>query len=493
LSIHLPDDFSDKDYSVSIDPMTWDTYEGTLADITKEDVSSGPVYRIVHIRKEPYLEIELIPFRASAEENTKWEKLVSFSLNISYEARSASHRLKSNALKYATASKLADGKWVKVGTSKRGMHKIPYSTLSDWGFSEPSKVQVYGNPGAMLPMANNAPRPDDLPAIGCLHKNNALFFFSPATWQWKWDENHELFKHQKHLYSPIAFFFLSQVSSSVKSPGTKDIIEAPETHTTETYDDLYFHEQDTENVLKSGNQWFGEKFNRTLTLEKSFTAAMPNILPGREAVFYTQVLGRANSAHGFEIDIDNTNTNIGIGTISLDNYEGYYGRISTKKELFNPGSTFIDVNYRYTNSATKSIGWIDYFIINATGKLSLTNESLVFRNKATTGTDNITSYHISGSTQNPHVWEITNPLEPVAIKTKILNNKLVFKDTSSSLKEYVAFDTNMSLPVPKFIENTPNQNLHGSQLSEMVIVAPPEFIDQANRLASLHMEPHLSV
>lgn len=51
---------------------------------------------------------------------------------------------------YATRSALADGRWVKIAVDRSGMHRISESTLRSWGFSDPSKVKVYGYGGAPI-------------------------------------------------------------------------------------------------------------------------------------------------------------------------------------------------------------------------------------------------------------------------------------------------------------------------------------------------------
>ncbi|MFO8001999.1 MAG: hypothetical protein R6U46_12195, partial [Marinilabilia sp.] len=212
ISIPLPENFSKKNSRISIQPEEWDAFEDTLADITPRDVSVETEHRIVHIRKKPYLEIELIPFREASHKEVKWDKLLKFSVAVSYGKTSEKPEdsLKSGALKYTQTSRLADGKWVKIGTTERGVHKISYSKLEDWGFSEPSKVQVFGNGGTMVPMANNEERPDDIPPVGCIHSGDALFFYSPGPWEWTWDKGQNLLKQKKHKYSPPAFFFLSE-------------------------------------------------------------------------------------------------------------------------------------------------------------------------------------------------------------------------------------------------------------------------------------------
>ena len=52
---------------------------------------------------------------------------------------------------YAGKSRLAAGTWVKVAVTSGGMHFIPEGTLRSWGFSDPSKVKIYGYGGRRLP------------------------------------------------------------------------------------------------------------------------------------------------------------------------------------------------------------------------------------------------------------------------------------------------------------------------------------------------------
>jgi hypothetical protein len=488
-SIPLPDNFSKNKLSVKITPIQWAPFKNSkiLTDITAEDVSDEPVYRIVEIRKKPYLEIEIIPFRVSEISDYGWEKLLQFSINISYSQVSKSLKLKSEQLKYSYSSRLAEGTWVKIGTSDRGIYKIPYSKLKDWGFSQPSKVQVYGNGGAMVPVDNGEERPDDLPIVSCLHTNDAIFFYSPGTYRWIWNETKGIFEHKLHRYSQKAFYFLSQTDEAIQTPVEATVVNEEVTNTTSTFDALYFHEEEDENILNSGNQWFGEKFNSSVSMTKNFEVSIPNIQPGSEAIFNTQVAGRSGTSQSFNISVnDNTSTSVNISTVSLGNEEGYYLQLADSKFKFPVNSGTINVKYQYSNSASTSIGWIDYFTINARGNLTLANGPINFRDHTIVGPLNITSFEISDSGEGTIVWNVTNPVLPVKMPVEINSSKASFKDSSYSIKDYIAFKTSMSLSEPEFIEKTQNQNFHNTEPVDMIIVAPPEFTGQAQRLADLH-------
>ena len=49
---------------------------------------------------------------------------------------------------YSDTSKLATGKWVKIAVNESGIYQITASDASRWGFSDLSRVKVFGY-GAM--------------------------------------------------------------------------------------------------------------------------------------------------------------------------------------------------------------------------------------------------------------------------------------------------------------------------------------------------------
>lgn len=490
-SFPLPEDFIRKNLKIEeilFIPNQWEVTSNNsyLTDITEKDVTANFNYRVVTIKKKAFLEVEVIPFRKQKNQTEGWEKLMQFSVELSFSG-SSSEILKSESTRYTSSSKLSSGQWVKVGSKERGIHKIPYSTLQSWGFSNPSKVQVYGNGGAMVPMDNSTERPDDLPAIACLHSDEAIYFYSPGTWQWHYNRSNEMFHFEKHKYSQMAFFFLSETDKEIKTPQSQEVPQGTVTGITNSFDALYFHESENENVLNSGNQWFGEKFNNSIAMERTFEVEIPNLIAQEEAIFYTQVAGRSNSTQAFNINLsESANLSIYINTVSLNDYLGYYLRLASGKQTFVPGSRSFNINFTYTNPASTSIGWLDYFVINGRGRLSLDNGPVVFRDQSVVAPGNITTYQISGASESDVVWDVTNPVQVTGMQTDISGQTLTFTARSQEIKEYVAFNPSHSFPQPEFIENTDNQDLHATSPADMIIVAPAQFAGQAHRLETLH-------
>ena len=64
---------------------------------------------------------------------------------------------------YAASSRLASGYWVKVSVTQSGMYCLTDQQLRQWGFSDPSRVKVYGYGARRLPERLDNSYIDDLP------------------------------------------------------------------------------------------------------------------------------------------------------------------------------------------------------------------------------------------------------------------------------------------------------------------------------------------
>lgn len=470
--------------------LEWQNIEDDYSFLNDTSVKENPHifnHKIIFIRKVPYIELEIIPFRKSNTEPNLWQRLLKYSVSIQATDSTSAISLKSAEQKYTFISMLSSGNWVKIGTTQRGIHKIPYTTLRNWGFNNPEKIQVYGYGGMMVPMKNSEERPDDLPPVPCWHQNDALFFFSNGPWQWTWNEERNMFEYSQHPYSPSAFYFLSE-ADNLLSPQIQEPIDSEANYQSTTYDYIVFHENEKENLLNSGSQWLGEKFSPSGTLERTFTFDIPNFVPDSEVILYSRVAGRSNSSHYFNISINDAIVQtLTLSTVSLSDYLGYYARTAEGKVSFSAASS-ISLSYQYVPSSTSSVGWLDFFILQARNLLTLQNGPLVFRDHNSVASDRITEYRLTDAPSNAVIWDVTNPLL-IRQMTTIADdntNTIIFKDSSNVLKEYVAFSPDMDIPVPEFIEAVTNQNLHASTSADLIIVTPEEFSEQAVRLANLH-------
>ena len=51
---------------------------------------------------------------------------------------------------YAENSILAEGNWVKISTTDAGIYQITEDSLRAWGFTDPSKIKLFGYGGTVI-------------------------------------------------------------------------------------------------------------------------------------------------------------------------------------------------------------------------------------------------------------------------------------------------------------------------------------------------------
>ena len=89
----------------------------------------------------------------------------------------ASYASAFNTSAYATSSKLASGKWVKITIPEDGMYEITYDELRQMGFNNPGQVKVYGTGGHRISEVLDGSAPDDLKRVPILRASNKICFY----------------------------------------------------------------------------------------------------------------------------------------------------------------------------------------------------------------------------------------------------------------------------------------------------------------------------
>ena len=110
-----------------------------------------------------------------------------------------------------------------------------------------------------------------------------------------------------------------------------------------------------------------------------------------------------------------------------------------------------------------------------------------FRDVLSVGVENNTRFTVAAQNQNPVIWEVTDPVNPKEIQTITKSSSIEFISSTEILKEFVVFNNSDNFS-PVSIKVIPNQNLHGSQSPDFIIVTHPKFLQPANRLAEHHTQ-----
>ena len=189
--------YADSVYEVNIAyPEFMEMSKGDIAryqTITTEVPPSLPnVEQFVSVvRKEGVLNVSFVPvvFR-----DGKYQKLVSFMLDVKATAPGHSrtpspftfHRSPSSS-RYAAHSVLAEGKWAKIRVGETGIYQLTDALIRQAGFSNPSKVRIYGYGGALQDeqlTGDYLSSTDDLKEVPtCVVGGRRLFYaVGPVNW-----------------------------------------------------------------------------------------------------------------------------------------------------------------------------------------------------------------------------------------------------------------------------------------------------------------------
>ena len=395
--------------------------------------------------------------------------------------------------RYAESSVLSTGDWYKIQVEQSGIHKITYEQLVEMGLKNPANVSVFGYGGAQLAEAFSKPYIDDLPQLsiyiekgndGVFGKGDYILFYAQGPIKWTYNTNQKLFEHEVNTYSNYGYYFITSDFPTQKTITEVAKIDATKTEEITSFHDFYLYEKDEVNLLNSGRVYLGDVFNQS-QLSRNYTINVPNIIKEQSYI-------SISAAH---VAVVNANMSVSVNGSVLGTFE-FVKRESneivatktTTKYEFTPTNNSLNVTLAY--SLSTSTAYLDYFTLNFKRKLQKTGgESLNFRfvdNIATSGNYTYKMYDVNSNVQ---IWNITDLQNIVKLPTQFLGDSLIFVDDKSVLKEYVAVDVKSDKFLqPQIIGKISNQNLHALGQADMVIIAHPDFIDAANRLAKLHVE-----
>ncbi|MEO5682220.1 MAG: type IX secretion system sortase PorU [Chitinophagaceae bacterium] len=398
---------------------------------------------------------------------------------------------------YANSSVLASGNWYKLGVKDAGVYKIDIPLLNKLGINTSSvpsaAIRVFGNGGAMLPEAGNGFKYDDLAenAIevvdggdGLLNGNDYILFYATGTSIWMKDSANQSFRHQQSLYGKTAYYFVS-IGGAGKRIQTQNTNLVPNT-VVNSFSERWFHELDAVNLLNSGKDWYGEELSALPGKSHSFTLPLSNIVTTQPANLVAVCAARsvtgssrfsfsANGQAVLQQDI------AAVGNTNLD----LFAKSTQSTASFTPGST-IALSCGFTPGGASAQGWIDWLEVFCRRSLVLTgSEQLLFRDWNSVAPNAIAAFNIKNAASS-WVWDITNSISPVIMKSAVNGNELSFINNAASLHEYIAFSSSFLLP--EALGKIANQDLHNVQLADLIIVTYPSFLPAAQQIALLHQQ-----
>ncbi|WP_237144645.1 type IX secretion system sortase PorU [Pontibacter pamirensis] len=455
--------------------------------------------------KQPVSLVSILPIRRNPGSN-QLEKLVSFSYTYTAEETNttfASTAATSGTGSFAGTSVLSSGEWYKLAVTASGIHKIDKNVLQELGIStqsiDPRKIQVYGNGGGMLPQPNSSVRPDDLQenaimvageADGRFDDADYVLFYAQGPHTWNYKAAEEQFEHTYNVYSDTAFYFLRVNHTTGARIGSRGQT-AGATQTISTYDERLFYEKDLKNMVYSGREWYGEEFS-SFNASREFSFAVSDVVPNSTVKLTAFLMANSPANSSFSLQLNGQN--LGTQSITSRGTYNYHpeGTNSIKTYSINQqalgNATDYKVNFNFsTGGSSTSLGYLNYLELNYERQLKLYGAQTSFRSVASIGAP-VSNFTIAEAPAGTTVWDVTNPLLPVL--QEISNGS--FSAPTDELREFVVFQGNSITSKPIAAGKVANQNLHGVNTNgalDFVIVAHPDFLQEANRLAA-HRAQH---
>ncbi len=353
------------------------------------------------------------------------------------------------------------------------------------GFSNPSKVRVYGYGGAMgadrLALSSYV---DDLPPVQTLTaKNGNIYFYAQGPDTWKINSSGHGSK-SFNLYTTTGTYFITQVADndSIESPEIVTIgfpeAESPAT----TVKNRLHHEQNLISPGEAGAMLVGEDFR--YTPKRTFNFNLPGRVEGTrvglELSFVAKTYTRMSSVL---INVNGKDLPGGLSVGSTVNESYYHGAEAQGYFSFDMDGEKLAVALTHKSTVTVNGAWLNFMSINYTRHLRMPSSG------ALPFWTNEYALKLASDKELPdlEVWDVTSPTNVERLNiSKYTNGGYVWRTPYNGTRSYVAFRTDNSIPEPTVEGVVANQNLHGIEQADMVIVTLPAWRSQAERLAQLH-------
>ncbi len=402
--------------------------------------------------------------------------------------------LKSKSISHSVLSR---GKWIKIGVIKNEIYRLDYNFFKNEGLDpssiDPRTIRLYGNGCFMLPQENSAPRAEDLTENKIYVKGEDDGHFDPGDYVLFYGESpHRLslsdssgkvsVDYRYNLYSDTTYYFLTFGDKSGKRISVSDLAGAGLPVVT-TWDDLEYHEENNTNILESGREWYGEKFDFQTSYD--FNYDLPGILSGSSLEIISSVMAQSFSATSFDVSVNG----IIIGSQAMDPIPDATYAVKgidrtddfsvNVNSITSPDKLKLTLSYNKTSG--QGVGFLNYFILHCERELSYAGKDFVFQSQQSLSYPEII-FEVKNANVNNRVWDISDPLQPMEIKPDLQGDNMRFATETSGLKTFIVFeDGNASLPASA--RTITNQDLHGSAVPQLLIIANPLFSEAAQKLA----------
>ena len=380
--------------------------------------------------------------------------------------------------RYAGNSVLANGKWVRIAVEENGVHKITHTELKRMGFTNPSKVRLYGYGGHILPETGLATLVDDLCEVPLWREDNYVLFYANGTVSWSYESGRYI--HANNVYSTYGCYFLTE-SDGEPLQFPKESATATSSTQVTTYPAFALYEKEAKSLCSYGRVLV-DGYDYSQGRSVSYRLPATNVAVGSGVV---DLSFATNGADASRVSISLGGN--ALGTLSVPKVvSSELGKITEGRFVVSGG--IVDnpvIKLTQSASSTSVNGFLDYIRLNYTANLVLTGSQTSFRGNSSAG---FVTYNISGCNANTKVWDVSDVTGIKEMQGTLAGDVYSVVASAKHNAELVAVNVKGSFSSVRVVGDVPNQNLHAIEQADMVIIVPSngKFLPAAERLAAAH-------
>lgn len=381
---------------------------------------------------------------------------------------------------YAASSRLASGHWEKVKVSQSGVQFVSNSQLSSMGFSDPSKVNVFGFGGRLIKERMDDSHPDDLPLLPSVRTASGIIFFGVNSIDWTESTGASNYVHYIHPYQEESFYFLSDIPVEEEEKDVARLLEVAGLPEADTFIERLVHEQDLFAPAITGRNLFGEDL-RSGQLQLDFN--LPGNVGGDAAI--RVVVGSNISNSPGTVTLSSNNSRLSQNTMQIEQvrtHEQYFRTTTLDLRAINVGEN-LNLGMRFSTSGVINLARLDYVEVEYERSLSLPADHLYFYFNE----DADVAATLKNITAETQIWDVTVAHKPVPVNFNRNGSTATFR-VMAGRREFVAFNPSKVFTSTEQAGSVDNQDIHALESPDLLIITPGEYWAAANKVADFHRE-----
>lgn len=379
---------------------------------------------------------------------------------------------------YADNSVLGSGYWWKIDVTHEGIYRINPGVTRELLGSYCDNIAIYGTEGGALGLKNNSSYHEleeiaivvkDFNGNGIMDSEDYILFYGEGPDTWRYDNGRNIMVHSNHPYATSNSYYLTLSGTHGRRVEAAQT-PAATTASVSSFTTTYLIERDDLNINKTGQLWVDNRLFSPTVTTRSYSLDCSNIGNIENVTLYCALASISTASSSFKVSIGNT-----TATLSYYQDSKYKNGFATTQS-----GDMRNCTIQYQPLESGATGYLDYLQFGILADIRFSGNQIIFHNLECHGTNSAAEMQITSSIDNPVVWDITDRhhIRQTAQGTR-------WAAYTDSIRSFVVFTPEHAY-TPHSISALSNQNLHGEENPEMVIVTHPLLQEQAERLADLH-------